>query len=374
MKRIPSMLLPWLLIFLLAPAGLAACGGNAGGASGSSQRSALLQALALAPATVTDFAFTDWSALTQYKGAQGLTSKSDKDARQRFLVSLNQDQALASAYGVDYALAQDEASLWSWDSTDLIWESTVSPGPPVYTLRLRDDFDFTPVAKHFEERGFHKETYREAALYTHRLDLTVDWAPPLGIFNTAILASAKLLILSSSPDSVRSVLDVFAKVAGSLADDAAFAGVATQLSGAASAELAPGAYICSRIFDVLGPRVTPEQLAQLRQTVADAGQVHVYGALGVGYHDEQSRPVGLLVFHYAASGDAQVDLAARRTLASTASSLLTNKPYSDEVFSVEAATASGSDLVLRVRPVQDQPQRLFIMWYSRDLLFAACPP
>src|SRR5262249_35522681 len=125
-KRIPRTLMPCLLIVLLAPAGVAACGGNAGGASGSSQGSALHQALALAPATAINFAFTDWSVLKRYKGAQGLTSKSDKDARLRFLLSLNKDQAIASGYGLDEAVSQDEARVWSWDSTDLIWESTVS--------------------------------------------------------------------------------------------------------------------------------------------------------------------------------------------------------------------------------------------------------
>src|SRR5262249_52746788 len=241
------------------------------------------------------------------------------------------------------------------------------------TLRLRDDFDFAPVAKHFEERDFHKETYREATLFTHRLDLSVDWAPPLAIFHTALLPSAKLLILSANPSSVRSVLDVVAKAAGSPADDAAFAGVAAQLGAVASAELAPGALICSSIFDALGPHATPQQLASLRQIVARAGQVHAYGALGVGYRDEQTRPLGLIVFHYAASGDAQADLAARRTLASTGTSLAANIPYSQATFSVEAAMASGSALELRVRPVQGQPKRLFAMWYARDLLFAACP-
>src|SRR5262249_25891313 len=211
-----------------------------------------------------------------------------------------------------------------WDSTDLIWESTVSDGAPVYTLRLRDDFDFTPVTKHFEERGFHQETYRNAALYTHNFHLTVDWAPPLGIFNTAVLASAKLLILSASASSVRTVLDVYAKAAGSLADDSAFAGVDAQLSAVASAVLAPAADICSHSFDVRGPHAAPEQAARVRQLVGDAGQVHAYSALGVGYRDEQNRPVGLMMFHYGASGDAQADLAARRTLASTGNSMVTN--------------------------------------------------
>src|SRR5262249_11027607 len=215
--------MPCMLILLLAPAGLLACGGSAGGTSGGSQESSLLQALAVAPATATDLAFTDWSVLKRYKSAQGLTSKSGRDARLRFLASLDQDQAVASGYGLDEAAAKDEASLWSWDATDLIWESTVSGGAPIYTLRLRYDFDFAPVAKHFEERDFHKETYREATLFTHRLDLSVDWAPPLAIFHTALLPSAKLLILSANPSSVRSVLDVVAKAAGSLADDAAFA-------------------------------------------------------------------------------------------------------------------------------------------------------
>jgi hypothetical protein len=330
-------------------------------------KSDVTQALALAPADTTDFAFTDWALIKQYKGAQNLTSKSDLQTRVHFAISTNQDQAVASAY--DLSFFTQQADTWSWDSTDLVWESTISAqSAPVYVLKFRDDFDFAPVIAHFQQRGFTKGTYRGATVYSHPFDLTVDWLLELGVFNTAMLPDQHIFVLSSALAGVHAALDAYNGAAKSLADDAGFSAVAAQMGAVAALEMTTSSVLCSAIG------VTPRgPNPAVQQQLAAAGTLHSYAVLGVGYLDESSQPVGLIVLHYTASGDAQADVTPRGKLARDGTSIATNNPYSQDVFTLDSATANGSDLLLRVHPVNAMPLRLFTMYYDRDLLFAAYP-
>lgn len=336
----------------------------------------LHQALALAPANTTDLAFTDWALIKQYKGAQGLTSKSSLDDRLHFLASTNQDQAAASAVDLAYDAIQPDT--WGWDSTDLVWETTldISDGPPANVLKFRSDFDFGSLKALYVKRGFSTDSYRGATIYSHSLDLNTlasDWVGggPLSAANTAVIEGDNLLILSTSLPVVHALLDVRAGAAQSLASDPGFSAVAAQLGTVASAEIGQGS-LCSKI----GPfsaHQTPAQEAAFQQMLASAGPLHTYAAIGVGYADLTGKPAGLIALHYNTSGDAQTDLKARRTLAQNGDSLVNNTPYSQEIFTLDSANVDGGDLLLHVSPVGGQPQLLFDMWQQRDLLFAACP-
>ncbi len=209
----------------------------------------LRQALTMAPITASTVSFTDWALLKQYEGASGLTSKSGAQDRLRFILSLTKDQAEASAYGLSYFVGH--ATAWGWDSTDLLWEINVqtASGSPAYVLRFRDDFDFAPVVAHFIKRGFSRNEYHGVPIYSHNLDFTASWATSsdLAIFNTAVLATKRTLVLSGSAESVRGVLDVIRGAAPALTGDRWTPATISRLDTMAAAMILPGAGACPRI-------------------------------------------------------------------------------------------------------------------------------
>lgn len=354
-----------LVLSLLAISGLAACGGNGGGVFAA--QSNLLQALSFAPANTDSVSFTDWTMLKQYEGAQTVTSKSDYQTRLNFYLSVSRNQGTASFYDADYLVAQDWAALWGWDTSDLLWEATLDgPFPPVYVLKLRPDLDLNPVMAHFTSRGFTTSAYQEATVYSHPLDLTVDWFIDTSIFNAAVIPSAHVILVGGGSDALHSVLDAHANTSSSLAGNADFRGTAAQLGSPASAILASGASVCSRLSD---SRMAVQVSQDKEET--GVGALHSYAALGIGYQEAQGQPAGVIDMRYDSSQDAQADLDARRTLA-TRGLNLSSQPYNESIFTVGSASVSGSDLLLHMTPLNNKPQALFDMFEQDDLLFAAC--
>ena len=356
-----------LVVAMLVLAGLAPATGRAQSPQPASD---LRQALAMAPVTAGTVFFTDWALLKQYKSAGGLTSKSAVQDRQRFILSLSKDQAEASAYGINYFAGH--AAAWAWDSTDLRWEFTVqtASGSPAYVLRFRDDFDFTPVVAHFVKRGFSRNDYHGVPIYSHSLDFTAGWAAStdLAVFNTAVLATKRTLVLSSSAASVRGVLDVIRGAVPALTGDRWTPATISRLGTLASAVILPGSGACSAALS--SATLQAYQHSATRTLLAE---LHPYMELGIGYRDQGGRPVGLLVMHYLNAGEAKADLVPRRSLAQNGISSVTQVPYRDEVFTVASAVVAGSDLVMQLHPVGNEPRRLFEMVEAQDMLFAACP-
>jgi hypothetical protein len=196
----------------------------------------------------------------------------------------------------------------------------------------------------------------------------VDWLLELGVVNTAVLSDQHIFVLSSSVGTVHAALDANAGASGSLAGDAGFSTIADEMSGAAAVEMTTASVLCSTIgATARGPNPA------VQQQVAAVGTIHSYTTLGVGYQDAGGQPAGLIALHFANSSDAQADVTPRGKLARNGSSIATNNPYSQEVFTLDSAAANGNDLLLHVHPVNAMASRLFDMYNQRDLLFAACP-
>ncbi|MDQ3248467.1 MAG: hypothetical protein M3Q45_04585 [Chloroflexota bacterium] len=339
------------------------------------------QALTVAPVDARAIYFTDWALLKAYKGVPNLNSESPIDARMAFMLTLNEDQATPSVYGARAFLRFAEE--WGWDSTDLRWEVTIeSAGPPVHILKLRDDFDLAPVLSKFSEREFHQQTLAGTTIYTHEMALTEDWftVGELSIANTAVISAARLLIFSSSPDALQATLDVYAGQAKSLGDDADVQTTAAALGDVAGAIITPGIDTCRGLsFDAIAQTLlrddpaSEENLAELKQKLLGGSTLHPYTGFALGYRYADDRPVGLIVMHFPNAEDAQADLAVRRTAAETGISVVTGQPLSESVFTLDDARVTGNALVLQLRPQNDQPTRLFQMFFTRDMAFAGCP-
>ena len=107
--------------------------------------------------------FTDWSYDSPVKLRLELAQRASRDL------------AAASAYALSDI--QSHSVTWGWDTADLVWEANIVSGewPQIYILRLRNDFDFSPVAAHFIERGFTQTESHRATVYTYQLNPSLDW-------------------------------------------------------------------------------------------------------------------------------------------------------------------------------------------------------
>jgi hypothetical protein len=363
------------LILLVVLVLLAGCSTGEGKKGGN-----LNQALAMAPAGIDQFYFTDWALIKGYEGYTDISSRDSLDRRMKFLMfgadvqtRTPMRQATASAYGVQYL--RSHAETWGWDSTDLAWEITLENegSPPLYVLQFADDFDFGPFLARLEEREFTRSEYQNVPIYSHKQDLKADWLRTTGAFallNTAVIEKEKRLVFSGSLDNVHTVLDVFGGKATSLAEDGNAQAIAKRLGEVAAAVIAAGPDNCKR-YDPL-KRLTAEQQAALKEKFG-LDKIHPYEALGVGYRYQDKKPVGLLVFHYASEAAVQTDLESRRKLADEGISMMTRQPIHETLFTVVEANVAGSDLVWRVSPINDIPRRLFDMVFRLDMPFAACP-
>ena len=78
--------------------------------------------------------------------------------------------------------------------------------------------------------------------------------------------------------------------------------------------------------------------------------------------------------HFVEANQASADLAPRRKLATEGLSRNTNSlTYAETYFTLTNAAVEGSDIVLQVKPFDDQPPRFFRMVVNSDMTFAFCP-
>lgn len=345
--------------------------------SGESVHPPLLAALSFAPPETELISFTDWETIKLRQSAGSVTSASPVEQRRDFLRVLTQGETAASAFSLRYFAEQAEQ--WGWDSTDLLWETTVQgQGAPVFVLRLRDDFNMEGLVTLFEEREFTKTEQDGALIYTHSLDLAVPWRTELAVFNAAVLPDEQILIHASDPAAILPVLEAHAGAANWRNNAGALAATAA-LGEVSAAFIAPGPQACTDLgFAALLPLLlgdsqpSADEVAALQQQFFGNAPLHPYLMLGIGYRYEDSHPLGTVAMHYPSQEQAQADLEARQELAANGQSISTQAPMRELLFSDVAAVVSGSDIILQGRLSNDRPQRLFDMFYRRDMPFAAC--
>jgi hypothetical protein len=341
----------------------------------------LSQALALTPTDARAAYFTDWSVIKEYKGMTTLNSKSPIDQQTEFLMALSKDQAAPNVYGARAFLRF--ADTWSWNSTDLAWEVAIdSARATVHILKFRDDFDFAPVLAHFTERGFQQQTLDGTTVYTHTPALSEDWFTigELSIANTAVISEEKIFVLSSEMASVQAVLDLYHKKSAALDANADVRTTVAALGNIAAAIITPGIDTCRGLsFEAISEQlrqtdqITDTQVTALKEQLLGDAQFHMYNGFAIGYQYMDGKPSGVLVLHYPRAADAQADLEPRRNAAEKRVSLVASAPYTDTLFSLDSAAVSGNNLLFRLHPHEDQPSRLFQMFFYRDMAFAGCP-
>jgi hypothetical protein len=344
--------------------------------------SPLLDVLSFVPAgsvSATVY-FTDCTVLKGYVGFDAAFQQSPEDAERVLTTSLGRGQAAASAFGANHP---DQAALWGWRSSDLEWEANFTDGTamPVYVLKLAPGFQFGALVSLFEQRGFTQTESHGVTVYSHPLDFGAEWVAKseLAILNTGMVAEDGLLILSSSAAALDEALSAYRGEVPTLSEDAAAQGLAGQLQGVASAILVIGPGACSNLSpdSVLQSFIhasDPQGLyAALNALLAERAGLHVSTAFGVAYRYDGDVPVGTFVLRFLDPASANSDLPLRQGLAEFGASAQGGQPYSQVAFTMITADVEGSDLTLTVRPIGDEPRRLFQMVFARDVLFALCP-
>lgn len=339
------------------------------------------QVLELVPKDGTDvmISFTDWSQIKSHLGFGFLTSEGPLPFRLELARRVSQDQAAASAYALSFL--RTHAQTWGWDTADLDWEAHVIARefPPTYILKLRDDFNFSAVAAAFAERGFVQTESRGALVFTHELDVRADWTrtTELSILTTAYVEEEQLMILSSFPAGADAVLAVRAGEMTPLAEDPFTCAAVEHLKNPTSAIVLRGLGECLRftpnpILDLVGTMPTDERIAELMAMIEEGDLLVPYRALGVGYRQEERRPVGTVVFEYDTPELAAMELPVRSLLAQEGISTHYDAPVSETYFTLLNSGVQQSAVILTVVPINDQPSRLFRMIFYRDAVFAGC--
>jgi hypothetical protein len=330
----------------------------------------LLEALEFVTADTSYIYFTDWERLKDYQGVAELSGQDTLGQRTEFYQSLVKDQATASVHGANSAVAYDHTELWGWDTVDLRWELNVTTeGPSVYVLALRKDFELKPLKGLLEAREYAKTSLQGADLYHHELDFEADWVlGELSIFNIAIMPDQKILVLSSSLESVQTVLAAYGRALSANRD--LYTRAVKPLGKVASAILTLGT-LCSDLSfaalvqPLLERGVSREVIDEMSEGL-ESSALHPYLAFALGYRYENSQPLGVMVMTYSDAALAQADLELRRMAATEGLSLQTNLPYREAVFELQEAQVEDTSVLLELRPINNQPRRLFDMVYARD--------
>ncbi len=328
---------------------------------------ALLEALTYMPTSQTLVEFTDVELIKRYEGAENLTSQSSAEVKASFMTALSEKHVVS--LGNIATGWQQNAELWGFEPTSIRW-SLMSSELVVYVIAFQKDFDFTTLKNLFKERGFTQTAYENAVLYQHELDVRADWLQGnLAILNTAILEQEKVLIMSSIPESITTILATKAGEMKSLASEASIQTLAEQLGETAGALLEINACTAySTSFSLTG---RSEELRERFEELASSS-LQLYQSLALGYRYEGDQALGTLLLHYTTIEAAQSDLEVRKQGAAEGLSMVVNKPYQESVFGLEFAEVNGNTIIFKLRPVDNKPQRLFSMVYARDMAFAGC--
>jgi len=147
------------------------------------------------------------------------------------------------------------------------------------------------------------------------------------------------MILSISSAAVEMFLVARAGEVATLAEDPFACAAVEHLNTPAAPMVLRGLGECLRftpnlILDLIGTIPSEEQISQLK-TMMEASELLVpYRALGVGYRQEENRPVGSVIFEYDTPELAAMDLPARLLLAEAGMSRQYDAPISESYFSV----------------------------------------
>jgi hypothetical protein len=330
---------------------------------------ALLEALAYMPTPIKTVMFTDLTLIKEYENAINLTGASSAEDKKAFYDAFASRQIFLSELNLT---SSRHYAVWGWDLSDVRWTLTALGDVPFAIIALRQDFDIDIFTRFLEERKFSVKAEKNFTSYEHERDLTAEWV--LGnfwIFNVSVLESENIILLSPFPVNFEAVLSL-RDSGNTYASVDSVQTVAKQLGEVAGLVLETDgclAYTANPWTDQLNS----PQIEEMKEKLGIGNlDVSPYQTLALSYHYDGTTALGTLVMHYTSVTAAQNDLEARKIGASEGMSFTVNQSYKESVFGLESATTDNNSIIFKLRPVKNEPKRLFEMLYQRDMPFAGC--
>lgn len=338
------------------------------------------EALAVAGPIPRSIDFTDWAAIRASVGAEELTGASAFEDKARAI----RNEATLGGFGVRDL--RTHAADWGFDIFDLDWEAAVqSAGLVLWILRPREGFDPVLLTAKLEAYGFATEQLPRGVLWTGPLGSLRQGTRILNntaFLNTGLLDDGRTLVLSfGGADEVRAILaDGPQPVA-----DLSVLSVASVLDGPTVASIEAGDS-CAGIAQAYAG-LSGDLPADVDELLAAAGPLGHYNALAAGYRRTPTT-TARIVMGYPEAGQAEADLAGRRSLAENGISAATRVRYAERLFVLADARVEDRAIVLDLAPVVLEtptpnqsaitlvddflPRFLIGMVARRDMLFATC--
>lgn len=315
--------------------------------AGASSGPHLASAARFLPSDTTIAYFSDWEAIRadMLEVWPGEPAVGDTDFIRALAGRHAPATATATAASGNPWLVHEQ---WGWSLLDLAWELETSAG--LVVVGFAPDFDPSTLFGYLSQRGYQTVDYEGISVYSRAMDVSLPWLrPPFMAFqNLAYLDSERVLVAGARPGPVQAALDAYAGREPSWLG--AEHPVVSALSDSASSVIAAQATAC------YGLEPNPEVLT--------------YELAGLGYSHAGAETTGTVVLGYASAELADADLEARAYLATNGSDR-SGRPFTDGMFSVSSASATGNSVVLRLSAVEPAG-RLFALMYSGGAGFLAC--
>jgi len=317
--------------------------------------------------------YTDWASIRSDQNLNDSDSQASIDDRLNYLLEVNKTHMAASIYASSHILSHTET--WAFDLTDLDWELTISrEGMTTYVLKFRDNFDLERINTKFKERKFTLGDYQGIPIYSHDIDPSQAWLAKsdFSILNTAVLSERKILLLSSSLNTLKESLDAYINNEV-LSEDRQMRTLIDSLGVVESALIQLGIDTCinyslehslnNQLGGILG---------NIQQSLnISSPQLHAYNIFVLAHRPKTAEARAVFAFSYEDARQAFADFTDRRDYAENGISLRTMTALTDSLFRLENTIWLWQHIVLEGSAI-NLPRNLLQMVYDRDIVFASC--
>jgi hypothetical protein len=332
-------------------------------------RSPLSQALATVPGATLTANFTDWRLVRETVGASDVTSAASMTDRRRLLDAAYEDDLSAASALAGSALSMSRH--FGWSVFDLDWEifGQAREGAAI-VAKLTGAVDPDEVIASLADLGYREpeSTADDGAVWRGGPDLLarMDYSLSPMLQNVAVLADRDLVVLSDTPAYTEQTVDTIVAESDDLAEVPGFAATAAPLDGPIAAVVHQPPRSCE-VTSFAHASATDRQLAAAR--IAAAGGLGDQDGLGFAIRADDAGLVLDVSLHFGSPAAAEAEREPRTALA-RGPAIGQGGTYGER-FDVESARVVGDDLVLALRPMDDQ-MNLVSDLASSPLLFTGC--
>lgn len=325
-------------------------------------RTPLEEAVRLVPDSSLRVAFTDWTVVRRELDAD-LGDTPDREAV---------EELMSEAYDTDYAAVSsiDESAgalqeKFGFSPATARWEAFAQGRDgATMVLKVAEGTDFETLAGNLRSIGYDRPE-EDDGVWDGGVDLVASIDPTITpeLQYVALLEDQGLVVTSDSKEYAGTAADVASGDAGSFVSVDGVSDLAGRLGGVANAMMWGRDFACT---DLAMSQADEDAQAQAEGLVADVGGVTPLDGLAMGMRPDRTLRVAA---HFEDSDRAQKNLRPRARLA-VGEAVGRGGSFADD-FELEASRTRGSDVLLDLRPLDDDGYVLSAL-YDGPVLFATC--